>query len=153
MHGWCIDVIFIKSTNLKTVKKFVYDCTSNAPNPQWKLRKNDRNHGSIMNNIENAVLRDIDEISSVTMNNSYFNNQYSQNHSQTRFDTMINSATMNPLLLGHSNHQLNYLNHYNLLNSTGLNINISTNNERNTNYERNNYQENPFNQNQFKHME
>ena len=32
IYSRCIDVIFTKSMNLKTVKTFVYDCTSNTPN-------------------------------------------------------------------------------------------------------------------------
>ena len=57
---------------------------------------------------------------------------------------------MNLIVLGNNSYgQFNYLNHYNLLNRTGLNINITGNNRTNTNNGGNNGEENFFNENAF----
>ena len=110
------------------------------------------NPDSKVGSCQGIKLANINDGSNITMNDSNFNNQYSQNQKQYLFNSIINSVSINLLLLGQSNHQFHYLNHYNLLNSTELNININTNNNRNTNYEGNNYKENPFNQNSFNYL-
>ena len=60
---------------------------------------------------------------------------------------------VNPLVLGKNSYGwFNYLNNYNLLNGTGLNINITGNNRINTNNGGNNGEENYFNENRFNQM-
>ena len=134
MQGRCVDIIITKNSNLKSVKKFVYDCTYNAPNSksQWKARKNiDRNESCM------PAISELDDESCIAMNDNGCNNYYSQSQSQTSFDAIVQSTAMNPYVIGNSSYdRFNYLNNFNLLNSAGgLNINITTNNRRNMNNE------------------
>ena len=80
----------------------------------------------------NTFLRDINDGSNVTINDRDFNNKYSQKWSQSLFNSIMSDALINLLLLGQEHYQFNYLNHYNLLKLTWLNLNTNTNSNRNT---------------------
>ena len=55
-----------------------------------------------MNNIQNSAIRELDDESCVILNDMGFNNRYSQDLSQTSFNTLIQNTPMNLLVLGNN---------------------------------------------------